>query len=530
MYIILSVLVGLSIGVGISYFVIKPVNQNKIKEVEDQVEAETKKLSSIKEQSFNIKRNSHREQKRILKEAQKKADELLKTAEENIKSQKELLGKYEQNIKKEAQILEAGKKDLETKGQEAEQLKKSLEEQLQQNELYKAEIESKKEKITEELEKISGLTPEQASDIVLKEAKDHEKDNIANIIKGIQMEFKQQEKELLADVVLKCTQKYTNLIIADRTITVVNFEDEDFKAKIIGKSGRNIAVFQNITGVDVLIDDSPGQIVISCFDPVRRDVAKVALDYLIKDGRVHASKIEEAVRFARVEIGKVIMQRGADALNMVGLKNRDERLQRLVGRLYYRYSYSQNMLAHSVECAEIAEYIAQELRLPTKEIYLAKKAAFFHDIGKSVDREIAGTHVEIGVRIAEKYNFEPQVVHAIASHHEDTKPDSYIDYIVIMADKISSSRPGARRDTLENYIKRVTELESIAKEFDSVKNAYALSAGKEVRIFVMPEKADDTDCIILASTIATKVEQGINYSGEIKVVVIRESRVVEYAR
>ncbi|MDP2650420.1 MAG: ribonuclease Y, partial [bacterium] len=309
--------------------------------------------------------------------------------------------------------------------------------------------------------------------------------------------------------------------------TTVALPSDEIKGKIIGKEGRNIRAFERASGVDVIIDDTPGAITISSFDPIRRQVARVALENLIIDGRIQPAKIEEMVEKAREEINLIIKKKGEEAAFEAGVLNLDPKLLIVLGRLHFRTSYGQNVLAHSVEMAHIAAMIAEELGA---NVQVARAGALLHDIGKAVDHEVAGTHVEIGRRILQKFNVDPEVVKAMESHHEEYPYSNAESYIVQVADAISGGRPGARRDTVENYIKRLEELESIAKNFPGVEKSFAISAGREVRIFVKPEEVTDVEARQLARDIALQIENELNYPGEIKVNVIRESRSIEFAR
>jgi len=336
-------------------------------------------------------------------------------------------------------------------------------------------------------------------------------------------EIEKKSIEILATAM----QRYSRSSAAELTTTAVPLPDEEFKGKIIGKEGRNIRAFERLTGVELIIDETPDSIVISSFDPVRREVAKSALEKLIKDGRIQPAKIEEKVEEATQEIAKKIMEAGEAAAYEVGVYDLPKEIVQLLGRLAYRTSYGQNVLRHSVEVTHFAGMLAEELGLNAE---IAKRGALLHDIGKSIDHEVPGSHVDIGRKILKKYNIDERVINAMEAHHEEYPYAIPEAYVVSTADAISAARPGARRDTLENYLKRLGELEQIASSFEGVKNSYAISAGRELRIFVVPEKIDDFGALELARSIAKKVESELKYPGEIRVVVIRETRAVEYAR
>jgi len=336
-------------------------------------------------------------------------------------------------------------------------------------------------------------------------------------------EIEKKSLEILTTVI----QRYARSSAAELTTTTIQLPDEEFKGKIIGKEGRNIRTFEKLTGVELVIDETPDSIVISSFDPIRREVARLALEKLIKDGRIQPAKIEEKVEEANQEINKRIVEAGEAATYEVGVYDLPKEIIQLLGRLNFRTSYGQNVLRHSVEVAHFAGMIAEELGVNAD---IARKGALLHDIGKSIDHEVAGSHVEIGRKILKKYGVNDTIIQAMEAHHEEYPYASNEAYVVAAADAVSAARPGARRDTLENYIKRLSDLENIASGFEGVKNAYAISAGRELRIFVTPEKTDDFGSLQLAREIAKKIESELKYPGEIKVVVIRETRAVEYAK
>jgi ribonuclease Y len=322
-------------------------------------------------------------------------------------------------------------------------------------------------------------------------------------------------------------QRLSRSHVAEVTTSVFNLEDEEIKGKIIGREGRNIRTLERESGVELIVDETPGAIIISSFDPLRREIAKLALEKLVKDGRIQPAKIEEKVEEAKQEISKRMTEKGEEAAYEVGVYNLPKEIIQLLGRLYFRTSYGQNVLNHSIECAHLAGLIAEELEL---NVEVAKTGALLHDIGKAIDQEVGGKHVEVGQRILKKFGIKEEIIRAMEAHHEEYPFSSPESYIVAAADALSASRPGARRDTLENYLKRLEDLEKIAAGFEGVKNAYALSAGKEIRVFVVPEKIDDFGVLQLARDIANKIATELKYPGEIKVNVIRETRAAEYAK
>ncbi|MBI2003584.1 MAG: ribonuclease Y [Parcubacteria group bacterium] len=398
-----------------------------------------------------------------------------------------------------------------------------------ENELseLKTVLSAKLESQAKELERIAGVKKEDAKALLFKQLEDEYKDEIYQRIKKLESGggelIDKKAKELLISVI----QRYAHSHIADATTTVVSLPSDELKGKIIGKEGRNIKAIERLTGVDIIIDETPEALVISGFDPIRRHIAKLTIEKLIADGRIHPARIEETAELARAELEKKLKEAGENAVFEVGVGPLDPKLVYLLGRLAYRTSFSQNVLQHSVEMAHIAGMLAAELGA---DVTVAKTAALLHDIGKAVDHEVQGTHVEIGRRILEKFGVARPVIAAMESHHEDYPYSSLESRIVQAADAISAARPGARRETVEFYLKRLEDLERIASSFEGVEKSYAIQAGRELRVFVLPTKIDDLGAIKLARDIAKKIEGEMNYPGEIKVNVIRETRAIEYAR
>jgi ribonuclease Y len=445
----------------------------------------------------------------ILEEAKSKEKE----RENQISRMEERLEKRETVIDQKMDELERGRNILERKAAEIRQI-------------YQEADEARKKELNR-LEKIAGLSKDQAKKILLQLTEEENKEILAERMAKLEKEGMEELEKRARDLMTQIIQKYAGSHAAEITTTTVAIPSDEVKGRIIGREGRNIKALEKLTGVEVIVDDTPEAVVISGFDPVRRETARIALDKLIADGRIHPTRIEEAVEFAKKEIDNKIKEAGEAAAYDVGIAGLDPKLIYILGRLRYRTSYGQNVLMHSLEVAHLAGALAAELGA---DVNTAKKAGLLHDIGKAVDHEIQGTHVDIGVKILEKFRIDKEVIDAIKSHHEDYPFETPESYIVAAADAISASRPGARKDTLENYLKRLEELEAIATSFPEVEKSYAIQAGREIRVFVKPEAIDDLGAMKLARQIADKIEQELKYPGEIKVNVLRETRAVEFAR
>jgi len=476
--------------------------------------------SSLEAKLKKLIEDSKIEAKELMLEAKEKAAKILEEAKIEEKERLAQLRKLEERlIGREAgldqKIAEVGKRE------------RDLEEKIERVKAVKAEIEQAREKIIKKLEEVAGMSKEEAlKELEKKVEESHAQDLIVRLKKleqaGIE-ELERRAKNILAAIIQRLATPTTSEV----TTTTVAIPSDDIKGKIIGREGRNIKALERAAGVEIIVDDTPGSIVISAFDPVRRQIAKTSLEMLIQDGRIQPARIEEAVEKAREEIEKQIKEAGEKAAYEVGIFDLDPRLLTLLGRLKFRTSYGQNVLQHSIEMAHLAGMIAEEIG---GKVAIAKKGALLHDIGKAVDHEVSGTHVEIGRRILQKFGVEEEVIKAMQSHHEEYPYETLEAVIVQTADAISASRPGARRETLEAYLKRLEDLERIATSFEGVEKAYAISAGREIRIFVTPEKIDDFQARELARQIAKRIEDELKYPGEIKVNVIREMRVIEYAR
>ena len=379
----------------------------------------------------------------------------------------------------------------------------------------------------EELQKVAGLTKEEGKEILLNELKKEITNESALIIKENENRIKEESGKYARNVIAQAIQRCAADQVAESTVAVVNLPNDEMKGRIIGREGRNIRAIESITGVDLIIDDTPEAVVLSCFDPIRREIARVALEKLVNDGRIHPTKIEETVEKAKNEVETIIKESGEQAAYDAGVHGLHPEIIKYLGRLKYRTSYGQNNLKHSVEVAEIAGILAGEIGADVK---LAKRGGLLHDIGKSVDRNLDAPHVDIGVEIARKYHESEFVINAIQSHHGDVEPNCVESVLVQAADAISAARPGARRETVESYIQRLEKLEEIANEFDGIEKSYAVQAGREIRIIVKPEKISEAEITITAREIVKRIESELDFPGQIKVNVIRETRAVEYAK
>ncbi|TSC82619.1 MAG: uncharacterized protein G01um101419_537, partial [Parcubacteria group bacterium Gr01-1014_19] len=394
-------------------------------------------------------------------------------------------------------------------------------------EQVKKDIAEAQMKAVAQLEKISGLSVAEAKTRLMGEVEEQHRHELIRKLQELEKDKREEIEKKSLDIITTAMQRYARSHVADLTTTVFTLPNEDMKGKIIGREGRNIRTLERLTGAELIVDESPENIVISSFDPLRREIARLALEKLIKDGRIQPAKIEEKVEEAKGELEKRMQEIGEQASLELGIIDFPKEISQLIGRLHFRTSYGQNVLVHSVEMAYISGMIAAELGA---NVDIAKRGALLHDIGKAISHEVEGTHVNLGRKILQKYNIDPRVIQAMEAHHEEYPFSSTESFIVAAADILSAARPGARRDTVENYLKRLENLEKIATGFDGVKTAYALSAGREIRIFVVPEKIDDFGAFQLAKNVASKVQSELKYPGEIKVNVIRETRAVEYAK
>ncbi|MBT6340119.1 MAG: ribonuclease Y [Desulfobacula sp.] len=486
--------------------------------------------------------NIEEEQKHIIEEAKRKAGNLLKEARLEAKSRllemksdfdseteetRSELKKEERRLSKKTEKLDKqedqlSKRELNFQKNEIE-LQRKLDSATSMEQKYKVVLDQTKK----ELEKVSGLTLEEAKDLLLKAMEEEAKHEGAKLIKKITSEARENADKEAKKIISTAIQRYAGDYVAERTVSVVHLPGDEMKGRIIGREGRNIRALEAATGIDLIIDDTPEAVILSGFNPVRREVARIALEKLIADGRIHPARIEDVVERATQEVDLVIKEAGEQAAFDLGVHGIDSELIKVIGKLKFRTSYAQNVLQHSVEVAFLSGAIAAELGLDVK---LSKRMGLLHDIGKAVDHEVDGAHAIIGAKLAKKYGENDGVVNAIAAHHEDQMPQSVYDYIVQAADALSGARPGARKESLENYVKRLEDLENIANSFDGVVNTYAIQAGREIRVITESEKISDESAMLLSRDIARQIEENLTFPGQVKVVVIRETRAVEYTK
>lgn len=496
----------LSIGSVLGYVARQTIAKKQLSTAEGKIE---KMVAEAEKNSQEITLSAKNKAIEILDEAKKKERE----RENQILRLEQRLEKREETVDQRLDELERGKKILEQKAEEIRKIRK--------------EVEESRRKELSRLEKIAGLSKEQAKKVLIQLTEEENREFISQRIAKLEKEGKEELDRKAKSIMTQAIQKYAGSHATEISTSTISLPSDEIKGRIIGREGRNIKTLEKLTGVEIIVDDTPEAVVISGFDPIRRETARIALEKLMEDGRIHPTKIEEAVEFAKKEIDNKIKEAGETAIYDTGIVGIDAKLTYILGRLRYRTSYGQNVLIHSLEVAHLSGALAAELGA---DVAVAKKAGLLHDIGKAIDHEVQGTHVEIGIKILQKFNISKEVIDAVKSHHEDYPFGSQESYIVAAADAISASRPGARKDTLENYLKRLEELESVANSFPEVEKTYAIQAGREIRVFVRPDKIDDLGAMKLSRQIADKIEQELKYPGEIKVNVLRETRSIEFAR
>ncbi|SHN55872.1 ribonucrease Y [Butyrivibrio hungatei DSM 14810] len=473
--------------------------------------------------------------RKIIDEALKNAEEtkrekLLEAKEEALKTRNEL----EKEVKDRRNEVQRSERRIQQKEENVEKRSEAIERKEQSLNAREEALSKKSEEVAklneqriQELEKISGLTSEQAKEYLLKIVEDDVKHESAVMIKNMEAEAKEEADKRAKEIVVNAIQRCAADHVSETTISVVQLPNDEMKGRIIGREGRNIRTLETMTGVDLIIDDTPEAVVISGFDPIRREVARIALEKLIVDGRIHPARIEEMVEKAQKEVAAKIKEEGENAAIEAGVHGLHPEVIKILGRMKFRTSYGQNCLKHSVEVAQLCGLLASELGL---DVRVAKRAGLLHDIGKAVDHELEGSHIQLGVDICKKYKESQIVINAVEAHHGDVEPQSLIAVLVQAADTISSARPGARRETLETYTSRLKELEDITNSFKGVDHSFAIQAGREVRVMVVPEQVSDADMVLMARDIAKKIEDEMEYPGQIKVNIIRESRATEYAK
>ncbi len=502
---ILAAILGI-LGLGIGYSLQTIISQARRQKAEKKAE---KILSKAK-----------KEREALLEKARQEAGEIKKSAERKAEEKEKYLKETEAALRRKEAFLEEKEKELREKIERQEEIEAEIKKQ-------KEEIEALKEEEKKILQQVAGLKKKKAKEMLFKAIEKEYEEELARLIKKKEEEAKeegeQKAQKILATVINRLAQDFT----AEHSVSTVQLPSDEMKGRIIGREGRNIQTFERLTGVDLIIDDTPEVVTISSFDPVRREIARIALERLVADGRIHPARIEETVKKAEEEVNRQIKEAGEQAVYELGIPRLHPDLIKLLGRLKFRTSYGQNVLQHSIEVARIAGMLADELHA---NVNVAKTAGLLHDIGKAVDHEIPGSHAQIGKDILKKYGVSGSIIKAVASHHEEEEPSTTEDWIVMTADMISGARPGARRETVEEYLKRIQELENIATSFKGVQKAYAIQAGREVRVFVEPEKISDYEAKKLAKNIAQKIEKETKYPGEIKVITIRETRAEEIAR
>ena len=508
--IIAAVLISFAIGVPVGMAYRKKIAESKI----GGAEKEAKRiLETAQKEAENLKKEEIIKAKEEIMSSRKELDQEIKERRGEVQKQESRLIQKEENLERREENFEKKEREQEKEWQQIEDKKQDL------DKLYKQEM--------VELQKIASLTKEEAKEKLLSEMDKELTAEKASLIREKEQKAKEEvtknAKEILTYAVQKCAADHSQ----ETTVSIVSLPNDEMKGRIIGREGRNIKALETLTGVDLIIDDTPEAVVLSGFDPLRREVAKIALEKLIDDGRIHPAKIEEMVEKAKEEVEETIKEEGERAVLETGVIGLHPDIVRLIGKLKYRTSYGQNVLNHSIEVSNLARIMAEELELDPK---LARRAGLLHDIGKALDHDMEGTHVEIGVEILKKYKENPLVINAVEAHHGDVEPQTLEAVLVQAADAISASRPGARRETLEAYIKRLQNLEEIADSFDGVEKSFAIQAGREVRILVKPDKITDDQMTILARDVAKKVENEMDYPGQIKVNVIRETRVIDYAK
>ena len=507
---VICAVVGLAVGIPVGI-------QRRKKSAEQQIGSAEEEATRIVNEAYKSAESKKRE---ALVEAK---EEILKAKNEYEREEKERRA----DLQKQERRLQQKEENLDRKTENIERKEEQLSNKLSKLDATQAEAEAVKQRQLEELERISGFTAEEAKSYLLKQLEEDVTHESAMKIKEIEARFKEEADTKAREIISLAIQRCAADHVSEATVSVVPLPNDEMKGRIIGREGRNIRTLETLTGVDLIIDDTPEAITVSCFDPVRREIARLALEKLILDGRIHPARIEEMVEKAKREVDSVIKSEGERAIFETNVHGLHPELVKLLGRMHYRTSYGQNVLNHSIEVSHIAGLLASEIGANVAE---AKRAGLLHDLGKSIDHEVEGSHVQIGVELARKYRESENVIHAIHAHHNDVEPRTVVACLVQAADAISAARPGARRENLENYIKRLETLEEITSSFPGVEKSFAIQAGREVRIMVKPEVVSEDQMVLLAREIAKKIEDELEYPGQIKVHLLRETKAIEYAK
>ena len=517
LFLIIGLIVGILLGASVVLFIYKrglTREQKKLQEDVQKAEADSvKRAAEAQKDAENRKRELLLQAKEEISKARVELEHDVREKRQELARERNKLEQKEDNIDRMLATAESKRNELEAKLKQIEEVEK-----------HTKEIEARK---AEELEKVSGLSVTEARNLVLEAAEREYSHDMATMLKQMEEKTKQDADKIAKDIIVSSIQRYASDYVSEATVSVVNLPNDEMKGRIIGREGRNIRAIETITGVDVIIDDTPEAVILSSFDPIRREIARLTIEKLVVDGRIHPARIEEMANKAKKEINQTIKQEGERAVYETGVMNLHPEIIKLLGKMKYRTSFGQNVLQHSIEVSWIAGMMAGELGL---DVAMAKRGGLLHDIGKAVDFEQEGTHIELGADIARKYRESPEVINAIEAHHGDYEPKSPEAVLIAAADAISAARPGARRENLETYIKRIQKLEEIATSFDGVEKSYAIQAGREIRVIVEPEKVNDEQMILKARQICKKIEDELDYPGQIKVNIIRETRATDVAK